>query len=69
MMQWPPLATDLLLFGWLGKHTQIKMQQLECTHGIDSLLPRVMNKLTVCVYPMSVIRPEVTDITGLDNYN
>ena len=53
----------------LELHTHMKMQHLECTHGIDSMLPRVMNKLTVCVYPMSVIRPEVTDITGLDNYN
>jgi three prime repair exonuclease-1 len=30
---------------------------------------RVMNKLTVCVYPMATIRPEVSEITGLDNYN
>ena len=28
-----------------------------------------MNKLTVCVYPMAIIRPEVSEITGLDNYN
>ena len=53
----------------LELHSQIKVQLLENTHDIDSMLPRVMNKLTVCVYPMSVIRPEVTDITGLDNYN
>ena len=36
---------------------------------IESLLPRVLNKLTLCVYPMATIMPEVTDITGLDNYN
>ena len=53
----------------LELHSQIKVQLLENTHDIDSMLPRVINKLTVCVYPMSVIRPEVTDITGLDNYN
>ena len=33
------------------------------------MLPRVMNKLTICVYPMATIRPEVSGITGLDNYN
>ena len=36
---------------------------------IESLLPRVLNKLTLCVYPMAIIMPEVSDITGLDNYN
>ena len=36
---------------------------------VESLLPRVMNKLTVCVYPMATIRPAVSVITGLDNYN
>jgi len=36
---------------------------------IESLLPRVLNKLTLCVYPMATIMQEVTDITGLDNYN
>ena len=36
---------------------------------VESLFPRVMNKLTVCVYPMATIRPEVSVITGLDNYN
>ena len=36
---------------------------------VESLFPGVMNKLTVCVYPMATIRPEVSVITGLDNYN
>jgi DNA polymerase III epsilon subunit-like protein len=36
---------------------------------VERMLPRVMNKLTVCVYPMATIRPEVSGITGLDNYN
>ena len=36
---------------------------------LESLLPRVLNKLTLCVYPMATIMPEVSDITGLDNYN
>ena len=36
---------------------------------VESILPRVMNKLTVCVYPLATILPEVSVITGLDNYN
>ena len=36
---------------------------------VERLLPRVMNKLTVCVYPMAIIPPNVSDLTGLDNYN
>ena len=36
---------------------------------VENILPRIMNKLTVCVYPMAIIRPEVSEITGLDNYN
>ena len=36
---------------------------------VESMLPRVMNKLILCVYPMAIIMPEVSDITGLDNYN
>ena len=50
-------------------HSQIKGHFPECSTKIESLLPRVMNKLTVCVYPMATIRPEVSEITGLDNYN
>ena len=32
-------------------------------------IPRILNKLTICVNPMSLILPEVSSITGLDNYN
>ena len=32
-------------------------------------MPRVLNKLTLCVYPMATIMPEVSRLTGLDNYN
>ena len=46
-----------------NKNNQDYLFQIEC------LLPRVLNKLTLCVYPMATIMPEVTDITGLDNYN
>ena len=53
----------------LKLNSQLKIQLQKGPHKIESVLPRVMNKLTVCVYPMSIIRPEVSEITGLDNYN
>ena len=37
-----------------------------CEH---SFVPRVINKLTLCIYPMAIIVPLVSDLTGLDNYN
>jgi len=37
--------------------------------GVENLEPRVLNKLTICVYPMATIMPVVSNITGLDNYN
>jgi DNA polymerase III epsilon subunit-like protein len=36
---------------------------------MESLLPRVLNKLTLCVYPMATVMPDVASITKLDNYN
>jgi len=36
---------------------------------VEHLVPRVMNKLTLCVYPMATILPTASHITGLDNYN
>ena len=53
----------------LELHSQIKSHLPEGPNEIESMLPRVMNKLTVCVYPMSTIRPEVSEITGLLYYN
>ena len=35
----------------------------------ESALPRIVNKLTLCIYPMATIVPLVSDLTGLDNYN
>ena len=49
--------------------SKLKMHLREGKTDVDSILPRIMNKLTVCVYPMAIIRPEVSKITGLDNYN
>ena len=48
---------------------QLRTQHTKNCIEVESFLPRVMNKLTVCIYPMATIRPEVSDITGLDNYN
>ena len=39
------------------------------TINIRKLSPRIVNKLTLCVYPLATIVPLVSDITGLDNYN
>ena len=36
---------------------------------IENIYPRVLNKLTLCVYPMATIVPVLSTITGLDNYN
>ena len=35
----------------------------------ESSLPRIVNKLTLCVYPMAIIVRFVSDLTRLDNYN
>ena len=32
---------------------------------VDRMIPRVMNKLTICVYPTATILPEVSGITGI----
>jgi DNA polymerase III epsilon subunit-like protein len=31
--------------------------------------PRIVSKLTLCMHPMAVVVPLVSDLTGLDNYN
>ena len=36
---------------------------------VEQLQPRVVNKLTLCFYPWTLIMPGVSDLTGLDNYN
>ena len=30
----------------------------------ESALPRIVNKLTLCIYPMAMIVPLVSDLTG-----
>ena len=58
----------------LGYHLKIRafkenIDVEENMKQIEKLLPRVLNKLTICVYPMATIVPYVSSITGLDNYN
>ena len=48
---------------------QTHIRRKNKVNKIETMLPRVLNKITLCVYPMTTIKPEVTDITGLDNYN
>ena len=34
---------------------------------VETCSPRIVNKLTLCVYPMATIVPYVSSMTGLDN--
>ena len=57
-----------------GLHLQIQNYMsnkcnINYTLQIENCCPRVLNKITLCVYPITTIMPEVSDITGLDNYN
>ena len=52
----------------IQNHLKDKKNQ-DYSYQIESLIPRILNKLTLCVYPMATVMPDVTDITGLDNYN
>ena len=36
---------------------------------VSNLSPRILNTLSLCVFPMATIVPLVSDLTGLDNYN
>lgn len=51
----------------IGNH--FKKKSRDHRVEVEHLVPRVINKLTLCVYPMATIMPVVTNITGLDNYN
>ena len=62
----------------LELHTSIKKFKTETSEmtnkdkvrlSLDALVPRVLNKLSLCFYPMTTIVPHVTALTGLDNYN
>ena len=59
---------DILDFHLKIEECKEKARQMN-SDKIEKLLPRVLNKLTLCVYPMATIVPQVSSITGLDNYN
>ena len=49
---------------------QIKINDyISKKENCDKILPRILNKIILCVYPMAPILPDVSRITGLDNYN
>ena len=57
---------DILDFHLKIEECKEKARQMY-SDKIEKLLPRVINKLTLCVYPMATIVPQVSSITGLDN--
>ena len=63
------VAIDAQEINILNKKLSEKVKSITCHENSETLLPRVMNKLTICVYPMATIMPEVSSLTGLDNYN
>ena len=66
------VAIDAQEINIMNKKLSEKEKNFTCHEDIlllETLIPRVLNKLTICVYPMATIMPEVSSITGLDNYN
>ena len=66
------VAIDAQEINIMNKKLSEKVKNITCHEDIlllETLIPRVLNKLTICVYPMATIMPEVSSITGLDNYN
>jgi hypothetical protein len=57
---------DILDFHLKIEECKEKARQMN-SDNIAKLLPRVLNKLTLCVYPMATIVPNVSSIRGLDN--
>ena len=56
----------------MSKKRSEKVKNITCLEDIillETFIPRVLNKLTICVYPMATIMPEVSSIIGLENYN
>lgn len=52
--------------------TELSFWAIERSHFLETkpkAIPRVMNRLNLCVYPFTQIHPRATEITGLDNYN
>ena len=53
----------------LELHSELVTHLQEGKANVESILPRILNKLTVCVYPLAIIKPGISEITGLDNYS
>ena len=49
-----------ILSGTVNENSSVQM---------ENIYPSILNKLTLCVYPMATIVPVVSSLTGLDNYN
>lgn len=58
--QHPPRITEISFYG-IHKQDFIK--------GKFKEIPRVLNRMNLCIYPSRLIDPVVTEITKLDNYN
>ena len=61
-------------FVWTGTTLRKFSENQSCSsmsiqRSIELIQPRVINKLTVCINPLKMIMPNVSDLTGLDNYN
>ena len=66
------VAIDAQEINIMNKKLSEEVKNITCHADIlllETLIPRVSNKLTICVYPMATIMPEFSSITGLDNYN
>ena len=65
------VAVDAQEINIVNKKLSEKVRNITCPGHIlllKTFLP-FLNKLKICVYPISTIMPEVSSITGLDNYN
>ncbi|XP_050295254.1 uncharacterized protein LOC126735342 [Anthonomus grandis grandis] len=49
------------------KITEITVLTVQSSHIALGVMPRVQNKLTLCVYPRKMVSPESERITGLSN--
>ena len=61
---------DLLqIHSSLGSSDETQSSSSSFQNGAKFHCPRVTSKLTLCINPMKLIMPDVSDLTGLDNYN
>ena len=66
------LETTGLPFSHNPRITELSLCAIEKNHFIDckaGTIPRVTNRLNLCVYPSRLVDPKAAEITLLDNYN